>query len=279
MPDSNSLALSTWVDWDTSLSNRPQIICGLEGGLSHRSFLASGYTNDGQELYFVLRHYNQASSNLASPAEVELRVIQLAGSLAPRVVFRNNDVLITEYVDLPLWQPPEFISRIGASMRLLHSIACPADLPQLDLQQHCESYRGRLGDLGEHQRLYDSALQHLLAARPKYPEAVLCHNDPNPGNILIDADDFCLIDWEYACVNSPWFDLASVAEYGNLNRQQTALLSHGYCEGVDADRCLRAIETFRPMVRLVEWLWLLLQASDQAPKSQRRLQQLLDEKN
>lgn len=49
-------------------------------------------------------------------------------------------------------------------------------------------------------------------------EAVLCHNDLNPQNILF-AKTIKLIDWEYAGVNDRYFDLASVCVEFDLNKE------------------------------------------------------------
>jgi len=49
-------------------------------------------------------------------------------------------------------------------------------------------------------------------------EAVLCHNDLNPQNILF-AKTIKLIDWEYSGVNDRYFDLASVCVEFDLNKE------------------------------------------------------------
>lgn len=46
---------------------------------------------------------------------------------------------------------------------------------------------------------------------------VLCHNDVVQNNMLFRYNDVVLIDWEYASMNSPYFDLASFISENNLN--------------------------------------------------------------
>ena len=275
MPDINNSALAHWIDWDTPLCDRPRVISTFRSGYSHRSFLVCGPTNEGGELLFVVRHHSSTSRRLAMPAETEQHIMQLAGELAPRVVFRNDDVLITEFVDLPMWQPPCYLQRIGASLQQLHRLEVSPELPLLDLQQHCEHYRRQLDESVCDQQLYERALRRLIECERKYPELALCHNDPNPGNILVDRQDLCLIDWEYSNINSPWFDLASVAEFGNLAIPDVQLLCESYTAG-NTQRAFDAIQAFRPIVRLVEWLWLLLQGSPQAQYARLQLQNLLE---
>jgi len=58
-------------------------------------------------------------------------------------------------------------------------------------------------------------------------EAVLCHNDLNPQNILF-AKTIKLIDWEYAGVNDRYFDLASVGVEFDLNKEDEAHFLKSY---------------------------------------------------
>jgi len=70
----------------------------------------------------------------------------------------------------------------------------------------------------------------------KYPsDYVLCHNDPNPRNILF-ADDIKLIDWEYAGVNDRYFDLASVCvEFGLSATEEAYFLKSYFADGSETN--------------------------------------------
>lgn len=46
------------------------------------------------------------------------------------------------------------------------------------------------------------------ALRPHLTLAPI-HHDPNPGNLLFDGERIWLIDWETACMDDPYFDLAA----------------------------------------------------------------------
>lgn len=56
---------------------------------------------------------------------------------------------------------------------------------------------------------------------------VLCHHDLNPQNFIF-SNDIKLIDWEYARLNSRYFDLASVIVEFNLNKQKEKLFLKAY---------------------------------------------------
>jgi thiamine kinase-like enzyme len=104
----------------------------------------------------------------------------------------------------------------------LHSLRPPAGAHRVELQQVVADY---LQTLSTHDRQQSLAAgeQALVTARllDGHVSDCLCHNDVHSLN-LIDAGNLKLIDWEYAGIGSPLFDLASVCvyhNYGSLRRQ------------------------------------------------------------
>ena len=62
--------------------------------------------------------------------------------------------------------------------------------------------------------LAQRALASLEATRRSVRPSALCHNDLVAGNILeTDGQGLVLIDWEYAGIGDPFFDLAVVVEH------------------------------------------------------------------
>lgn len=53
-------------------------------------------------------------------------------------------------------------------------------------------------------------------------ERVLCHNDLNANNILVDTpnNNVSFIDWEFAALNNPYIDIASIAYYLKLSNKE-----------------------------------------------------------
>lgn len=52
-------------------------------------------------------------------------------------------------------------------------------------------------------------------------EFVLCHNDLVRNNLLFKFDKMLIIDWEYAGMNHPYFDLASFLSENNIEDEKT----------------------------------------------------------
>lgn len=59
-------------------------------------------------------------------------------------------------------------------------------------------------------------------------EMVFCHNDLVHGNLLFSFNKTYLIDWEYASMNNPFFDLASFISENNLSSEQEDLFLKKY---------------------------------------------------
>ncbi|MEO9275581.1 phosphotransferase [Marinomonas sp. 5E14-1] len=87
---------------------------------------------------------------------------------------------------------------------------------------------------------------------------VLCHNDLNPKNILMDDDVLWLIDWEYTGVGDPLFDLSVVAKSHNLNDEQMEILLSTYQASLPLQEARLAIHTYKQCYALREMAWLFL---------------------
>ena len=69
--------------------------------------------------------------------------------------------------------------------------------------------------------------------RESYPK-VFSHNDLTQENIIWD-NEYVFIDWEYAGLNNPLFDIASIISSFSLNDQQINSLWRGYGKKSEVD--------------------------------------------
>ena len=65
-----------------------------------------------------------------------------------------------------------------------------------------------------------------LAKEPK--EFVLCHHDLNPKNILFTKKGIQFIDWEFACINDRYFDIASICVEYKLDKKAQRMFLQYY---------------------------------------------------
>lgn len=266
-------ALDSWPHWSATLSSQPVIEKTLNSGLSHNTYqLSSG------SQHFALRVENTDSRELAMGKTQEVNLMTAAQRLAPTVIWTDDNTLVTEFINGQPWQPPQNLDLFCQSLRELHRKTVP--LPQFDLLEHCDQYWEKIHNSPEcittvSSDVFTQCRALLINILATYPEQTLCHNDLNPDNILCRGDEFIFLDWEYACYNSPYFELATVAEFFNLTDTQTSQLSATYWQNHQPLQHQQALQSFRIVVRFIEWLWLILKQSDLLTDSEQRLQKLL----
>jgi thiamine kinase-like enzyme len=207
--------------------------------------------------HFVVRIESPGSRQLAMPKRQELTAMVLAGTLAPTVVWSDETTLVTKFEAGHHWQPPQQLESLAKHLQQLHRLPSEGKLPELDLVRHCNGYWHQRPDIQE-QGKFTRGITHLRENLERFPERRFCHVDLNPANILQRQDEFIFLDWEYAAVCSPYFDLASIIEFGGLDEAQTQAFCHYYWGEQYDDKHFKAIAEFQKIVRFVEWLWLRL---------------------
>ncbi|WP_439134022.1 phosphotransferase family protein, partial [Pseudomaricurvus sp.] len=177
------------------------------------------------------------------------------------------------------WLPLENLKSLCQSLHQLHQIQTDSDVANFDLLQHCDHYwrniHNALSPNALSHDLFQRCRQHLTDTLKHHSEQCLCHNDLNPDNILRQKNDFVFLDWEYACNNSPYFELATLVEFYALSEDETAQLSSTYWKDSNEEQHLSALQAFRIVVRFIEWLWLALKESDLLIPCENRLTLLL----
>ena len=151
----------------------------------------------------------------------EVRVLEGAASagLAPRLVYCDLDgaVLLSRWAEGRSWvsheaAAPANLERIAELLRRVHALAVPMPARQVTPLQWIEIYAEALTRRASGSS--DPALRIAALSRaqalPKLPRAagVVCHSDLHVMNLIQDDDSLILLDWEYAHVTDPLWDLA-----------------------------------------------------------------------
>jgi thiamine kinase len=229
------------------------------GGLSNFCWRAEA---DGRS-HFV-RLARQAAEDLGADHRNEHRVLDIAvaAGLAPRILRGDVEarLLVTEWIDvidgsLPL---PGARARatVARALAKLHAIAAPQDLRVVDFARQALELEEALPPMRGQEGLHEAAADIFRALRGGRPRQVLCHHDLNPLNLLFDRDGrLWLVDWEYAGLGDPAFDLASYASQHGLGSRERARFAAAYAAAgglaVDARRLEQAAWAFD----YVQWLW------------------------
>jgi hypothetical protein len=190
----------------------------LGGGITNRNFRVRFAPPAGECVVRIpgrdtgLLGIDREAERIANRRAAELRI-------APAVRYADDRCLVTAYVpggDLDgerLRARPE---RIGRALRCFHdsAVTLPSRfwVPDL-LQEYTAVLSGRGVAPGDVYVRTERLVTEIAAALP-LRRPVPCHNDLLPGNLMSptgDAADALLVDWEYAGMGHPWFDLGNLA--------------------------------------------------------------------
>lgn len=189
--------------------------------------LSDGPTNRSYEVLngaerFVLRLDRSEAVRLGLDRESEREVVKTLAraGMAPKPVWFSptGDAYLRPWVDGRPWtvedlKSPLNLERLAALVRRLHALS-PAGR-RYDPLEAASRYAREIGTF-EAGRCLVKAVEAFEDLDPE--RATLCHNDLVCTNI-VEGDDLVLIDWEYAGVGDPFFDLAVVVQHHELPEQ------------------------------------------------------------
>jgi aminoglycoside phosphotransferase (APT) family kinase protein len=235
-------------------------IAPIESGTSGES-----YWVDTDRSRYVAKLFSSDSDVLLGPrAQFDLLDRLLPAGIAPRPAAYDQSagLLVTEYIaDAAAVGPdeirkPKRIRQIAGLLGRLHRTA--VDAPIFDPEACARRYFARLGGLAglspsDRQRAEDLL---ELAASPDPGSPCLCHNDLTADNILFGRAPM-LIDFDYAGLAPPVFDLASVTVMNDFTLAQERELLNAYDH--DAESRFNAAEfaKVQRLIRLLSHFWSL----------------------
>ena len=163
-------------------------------------------------------------------AEAQIQTTAAKRGLANRVLHVTDTVLITEYVDGVIWsldclEDSANVEQLGIALRRLHSL--PLTGRTFDAAGAAREYARRIANRDE-EKVRDCLRK--IEAGPLPPNLCCCHNDLVVANIL-NTPETRFLDWEYACDNDPFFDLATIVAHHGLSEAQCTTLLDAYFDG------------------------------------------------
>jgi thiamine kinase len=155
--------------------------------------------------------------------EAQVLKAACAADLAPAVQHfdARRGILITRWEAGQSWSEaavrrPTNIRRMAELMRRIHALPVPTPARLMSPGKWIEYYRagahsGAAAALRPAAALQLAVLASLPAAAP-----ALCHSDLHPLNLIDRGASLILLDWEYAHVSDPLWDLASWSANNDL---------------------------------------------------------------
>ena len=235
----------------------------LGGGITNRNFkvVVGGET-------FVLRIGGKDTALLGIDRDAEHAASLVAADLeiGPEVVafVEPEGSLITRFVagsPLPVeeMRRTETLRQVAAMLRRLHD--GPSFPARFDSFRVVEAYLATAASQGvATPREYERAKQTAdEIERTRGPRAARpCHNDLLNANFIRKGETIRIVDWEYAGMGDPFFDLANFSVNHELSDEQNEeLLTAYFGELAEAD--LRALRLMRFMSDFREAMWGVVQ--------------------
>ncbi len=192
-----------------------------------------------------------------------------AAGLAPAVHYAEAGVLVLDYVDAdPLDEAgvrdPENLLRIVDLVARIHRDALVYLRGPVLAFWVFHILRDYAATLTARGSAHSGLLPGLLAQAERLEAMVgpitlvLGHNDLLASNILKGADRLWLIDWEYAGMNSPLFDLGGLATNNGFSAAQEAAMLEAYFGAAPTPSLWRSYEAMKCASLLRETLWSMV---------------------
>jgi thiamine kinase-like enzyme len=234
----------------------------LGGGITNHNFKVAR----GGEAY-VLRISGKDTDLLGIDRRVEHGASLVAAELGvgPEVVafIEPEGYLVTRFIEGRPVPPeemrrPELVRRAAETLRRIHD--GPSIPGRFDSFRVVESYcvtataRGvRLPE--DYQRAKELAdeIESKRGAQPRRP----CHNDLLNANFIDDGEQLRIVDWEYAGMGDPFFDLANFSINHEFGERENELLLAAY--GAEEASDLVTLRLMRFMSDFREAMWGVVQ--------------------
>lgn len=240
-----------------------QVLSQLSGGPSNNSYEVQ---QSGER--FVLRIDKPEAVGLGLDRHAEKKIcVALANEgLASSPVYFDPEagIYLRRFLPGKTWTGsdllhPQNLVRLARLLRLLHAL--PPAGKQFEPLRAAVRYADQLGTAEAEQACAELIDRH---SEMEQSTQALCHNDLVAGNIL-DGERLMLIDWEYAGIGDPFFDLAVVVQHHRLDGGLTRQFLDAYLQAEASTAELSRLETHCRFYQSLLDLWHLRVGGSSGP--------------
>jgi thiamine kinase-like enzyme len=242
----------------------PIEVVPLLGGITNHNYLVRA--NSGA--YVVRFCVDRRILGIDRRNELVCQRLAHGRGIAPEVVHQEDGILISAYVPGKTMTPEQvrdfdFIPRLSALFRHLHDgwDRLTGEILYFSVFQAVRTYARtacvlRASMPADIDQLLGDERRFAREIRPFVP--VLCHNDLLAANIIASEESVWLVDWEYAGMGHPLFDLAGVSANCAFPEDLELALLEAYRGSVEPHD-LRELRILKAMSILREALWSVIQ--------------------
>ena len=212
-----------------SISSEIEIIKKLKAGPVSEIYLCTF-----RNIKAVLRVDYSWASFLPFDRNTEITILNKIEhlQLGPEILYHeaSNGILIWRYIvgtqfNFISGSQTNLIKNLGVSLKSLHQ----SILPDRDIgafKNSIATYEILLQEDSK-ETLINEGFKLYKDICEDGTDYVLSHNDLNKSNLLVD-DRFYFLDWEYAGINHPYFDVATLCHSLSLSNEDAQLLWEAY---------------------------------------------------
>jgi len=236
----------------------------LDGGITNRNFRVTFGDVD-----YVVRRPGKDTELLGIDRSAERLANEAAAALgiAPAVALALEDCLVTRFVNCTSVGAGELaadVEQLARELRAFHDsgVVLPTrfDVGEL-LEDYAAVVRARRRTVPSE---YDEAVLVAAHIRDALPPVDLrpCHNDLLAGNVIRASDDgrLMIVDWEYAGMGDPRFDLGNLSVNNEFDEATDARLLHAYHGEPPSAAQAAALKLMRLLSDAREGAWGMVQA-------------------
>ncbi|WP_051912691.1 choline/ethanolamine kinase family protein [Carnobacterium funditum] len=211
------------------------------------TYLKKGMTNDSfkfevKDKSYIIRVPGAGTDKLINRAnEYDVYEVLKGKNISDKIIYISNEsgIKITEFWETARVSDPFDKNDIQLCMEKLREFH-NSDLevshffnPFKEIEFYESLWKGKPSMFKDYIEVKDHvmSLEKLIDQLPK--KLVLAHVDSVSDNFLFVEDEVFVIDWEYAAMQDPHFDVAMFAIYSLYDREQTDFLIDKYF----ADEC------------------------------------------
>jgi len=246
----------------------------LKGGITNKLYRVR--SSDGHDL--VVRLYGQ-KTELFINRDVEMENIRRMAStgITPKLIkyLPDRSVTIVEFIPGYVLNNADFLKeelweKIVRSIKIVHQSGVSLPLvfePLIQVKRLHRIFMGLNSDYPEFDfektiDILEKIANHTKIAPAQY---VSCHNDLLADNFILVEDrekyrePMYLIDWEYAGMSTPYYDLADMFQEILVPRETEAQILRIYWEEKKMDHHTYLTDLFKPFPDIFWFLWSLIQ--------------------
>jgi thiamine kinase-like enzyme len=234
----------------------------LSGGITNHNFRV---TLGGEE--YVVRVHGTGTKLLGIDRDAERLASSVGAELgiAPELIAAFDDCLVTRFIACEPVIPREVaahVEEIAWALRSFHDAS--AKLPvRFWVPDLLQEYADRVHELGvQTPAAYGRAaavaarIAGVLELRDPRP----CHNDLLSSNLIRAREGMLIVDWEYAGMGHPYFDLGNLSVNNDFNEDIDERLLRAYHGAPVTDAHRATLALMRILSDAREAAWGVLQA-------------------